>query len=109
LVVKEDAYGYFCALSPDRCSWKPLAISQDMYATSGDQLNPLSFGFLDEWPTSLSVFFCEPDPDPTDTSGEVTTFLKLVASITGLNFRLFWPGNPIGDLSLFLPTYCAVA
>lgn len=90
--------------------WKRLAISQDMYATSADKLNPRIYGFLDEWRTSLSVFFYEPDPDPTDTSGEVTTFLKLVASITGYHVYgdIILPKGTI-HFDEFYPTFCAVA
>jgi hypothetical protein len=91
--------------------WKRLAISQDMYAPSIDSDLP------EKWRSSLAVFVYEPDPDPTDTSGEVTTFLKLVTSITGYNSDavvvIKKPGTSIGiplDLgTTYYPALCALA
>jgi ADP-ribose pyrophosphatase YjhB (NUDIX family) len=90
--------------------WKRVAISPDMYATSIDA------GLPEKWRSSLAVYFYEPEPDPTDVSGELTTFLKLVASITGYNYDnivIVRRGNlPPVQLDLgttYYPAFCALA
>lgn len=60
--------------------WKRIAISTDMYAKSLD-------AFPDQWASSIAVYLYEPPPDPLDTTGEITTFLKVTASITGINWQ----------------------
>jgi hypothetical protein len=58
--------------------WKRLAVSEDMYAPSEDAPLPV------KWHTSLAVFFFVPEPDPTlSNPDEITTFLKVVASVSG--------------------------
>ena len=58
--------------------WRRLAVSEDMYAPSEDGPLPI------KWHTSLAVFFFEPEPDPTlSNPDEVTTFLKVVATVSG--------------------------
>lgn len=60
--------------------WKRLAISHDMYA------DRIGNSFPEKWHTSLAVFSYEPPQDPLQQENdEVTTFLKIVASITGYN------------------------
>jgi hypothetical protein len=86
--------------------WKRLAISHDMYAAA------LNADFPETWRSSLAVLFYEPDPDPADTSGEITTFLKVTASITGYNYPnpvLVPPHKrPLGISYQFYPAFCAV-
>ena len=58
--------------------WKRLAISQDMYAPAINQDLPA------KWHSSLAVFVYEPQPNPAvDDPDELTTFLKVEATITG--------------------------
>src|SRR6516165_6459715 len=96
-----------------------MAISQDMYAIDIQQ------DFPNKWRSSLAVYVNQPDPDPTDTSGETSLFLKVVASITGYNYdRVVFPGGggtkgpPAGSRGSdyvvhfeedYYPAYCAVA
>ena len=83
----------FMTLSlPTDIPWKRLAISPDMYAQSSQPL-PL------KWHSSLAVFSYDPPPEtitePTNPD-ELTTFLKVVATITG-----FQPeGNDIDEHAL---------
>jgi hypothetical protein len=60
--------------------WKRLAVSEDMYASSGS--GPLPY----KWRSSLAVFSYDPVPDPNEPSNpdEITTFLKIICSVTGL-------------------------
>lgn len=64
---------------PTDIPWKRLAISTDMYAQSSQPL-PL------KWHSSLAVFSYDPPPEtitePTNPD-ERTTFLKVIATITG--------------------------
>jgi hypothetical protein len=86
--------------------WKRVAISQDMYATSIDADLP------EKWRSSLAVYFYEPEPDPTDLSGEVTTFLKLVTSITGYNYDEILLGGVHAGMVIgttYYPAFCALA
>lgn len=56
--------------------WKRIAISPDMYFTSG-ALPP-------KWRSSLAIFSYDPPPDPElSNPDELTTFLKVVATVTG--------------------------
>ena len=58
--------------------WRRLAVSEDMYAPSIDAPLPA------KWHSSLAVFVFEPPPDPTlSNPDEITTFLKIVASVSG--------------------------
>src|SRR5258708_742051 len=64
---------------PTDIPWKRLAISEDMYAQLSGPL-PL------KWHSSLAVFSYDPPPETTDeptNPDERTTFLKVVATITG--------------------------
>lgn len=60
--------------------WQRIAVSSDMYAPSSDAPLPA------KWRSSLAIFSYdpEPDPDPQLTNPqEKTTFLKVVATVTG--------------------------
>ncbi len=59
--------------------WQRLAVSEDMYAPSIDAPLPA------KWHSSLAVFVFEPPPDPATVSNpdEITTFIKLVATVSG--------------------------
>src|SRR5438445_76678 len=57
--------------------WKRIAISHDMYATDENALPA-------KWRSSLAVFAYEPVPDPEFSNPEeLTTFLKVVVTVTG--------------------------
>ena len=62
--------------------WKRLCFSQDMCATDLDT-------YPEKWRSSVAVFSYDVPPDPNDTSGELTMYLKVVISITG-----FQPEGP---------------
>ncbi|HEY5955204.1 MAG TPA: hypothetical protein VIV60_01575, partial [Polyangiaceae bacterium] len=58
--------------------WKRLAVSEDMYAAAPDGPLPA------KWHSSLGVFYFNPEPDPTYSNpDEITTFLKVVATVSG--------------------------
>jgi hypothetical protein len=58
--------------------WKRLATSTDMYSADANAALPY------KWRSSLTVYRYDPAPDPDQPpSDESTTFLKIVATITG--------------------------
>lgn len=58
--------------------WKRIAISDDMYALGINADLPV------KWHSSLTVFSYDAPPDPEiDNPDEISTFLKIVASVTG--------------------------
>src|SRR5258708_2574740 len=83
--------------------WKRLAISQQMYAPSIDTPLP------PKWESSVAVYAYEPSPDPAlDDPTEKTTFLKIVATVTGfepVDFSYWFPYivNPV-----YFPAYSAL-
>src|SRR6516165_5208864 len=83
--------------------WKRLAFSDDMYLRQIDWNLPL-------WRSSVAVFYYEPEPDPNDNTGEVTTFLKVIATVTGFtHWQVFhWEGGIIDPLNVYYPAMCAL-
>lgn len=84
---------------PVDIAWKPLAISRDMYARSFEKDLPV------KWRSSLAVYYYEPPVDPENPeSDEITTYLKVVASITGFQHqgieidRDVFPEGSVGDM-----------
>jgi len=67
--------------------WERLATSQSMFATTIDSDLPVL------WRSSLAVFTYDPPPDPELANpDELTSFLKVVATVTGYQYEgLIWP------------------
>jgi hypothetical protein len=61
---------------PVDIQWKRMCFSEDMCAKTIND-------YPEKWRSSIAVFYSDVEPDPADTSGELTMFLKVVISITG--------------------------
>jgi hypothetical protein len=69
---------------PEDIPWKRVAISRDMHVARGSDELPF------RWRSSLAAYMYEPEPDPTQLDiNDITTFVKISASITG-----FQPDGP---------------
>jgi hypothetical protein len=63
---------------PVEIPWKHLSTSSDMMDTDfSDRSFPL------KWKSSMTIFYYEPDLDPTVLAGRKIVYLKAVCSITG--------------------------
>lgn len=76
--------------------WQLIATSEDMYAISADDPLP------SKWRSSVGVYSYEPVPDPDQPAdpNETTTYLKVVASVTG-----YQPDGPEIDSSVLNGQY----
>jgi hypothetical protein len=75
--------------------WERLATSQDMFAVSIDSDLPVL------WRSSLAVFTYDPEPDPDLANpNELTSFLKVVATVTGYQYEGFITPAELRNIAL---------